>query len=147
MLSAVTLPLAITLLAWNQAEPFLVETEDGYRVTGRVSAKLYQSELTRDAIRKTPAWDQERIDSPPVSPRKAIRLADKVWKSVMKADKRKWEVANMHLLFEESHCAWYVTFRTMPLEPEAGLISSYDTITLFVLMDGTVIQPTVEDIK
>lgn len=145
MLSAITSPLAIALLALTQgtAQPFVAETDDGFRITTVASEKYYQSYLTRDAIRKTPAWDQEKDDSPPVSPRKAIRLAEKMRKSVVKADNREWEVANMHLIFEGTHCAWYVTLRTALTEAEleGGLSNE---VTLFVLMDGTVIKPKVK---
>jgi hypothetical protein len=61
-------------------------------------------------------------------------------KSVVKAGKRKWEIPNMHLIFEGNHCAWCITFRTEPIVPEAGLVS-FDEVTVFVLMDGTVIEP------
>jgi hypothetical protein len=144
MLSALASPLAIALLALTQsAQPIVEETDDGFRITTHVARTLYQSDLTRDAIRKTPAWDQE-TENPPVSLKKAIRLAEKMRKSVVNPpDNRKWEVANMHLIFEGKHCAWYVTFHTKPIEQEAGLIDDFDEITLFVLMDGTVIKPTV----
>jgi hypothetical protein len=142
MLSAITLPLTMTLLALTQGpEPFVVETVEGYRVTTRESEKLYESYVTRDAIRKSPAWDKEKTDSPPVLPPRAIRLAEKMRKSVMKADTRKWEIPNMYLIFEGDHCAWCVKFRTEPIIPEAGLVS-FDELTIFVLMDGTVIEPT-----
>lgn len=144
MLSAIASPLAVALLALTQAQPFVAETDDGFRITSHASGKLYQSDLTRDAIRKSPAWDQEN-ESPPVSLKKAIRLAEKMRKSVVKPpDKRKWEVTNMHLIFEGKHCAWYVTFHTKTIEPEAGLIDGFDEVTLFVLMDGTVIEPKVK---
>lgn len=126
MLSALTSPLAIALLALTQgtAQPFVAETDDGFRITTVASEKYYQSYLTRDAIRKTPAWDQEKDDSPPVSPRKAIRLAEKMRKSVVKADNREWEVANMHLIFEGTHCAWYVTLRTGLTDPRGAVFNS-----------------------
>jgi hypothetical protein len=148
MLGAITSPVAIALLALPQvpAQTFVVATDEGYRVTTRVSENLCESYVTRDAIRKSPVWDREKNDSPPVSPRKALRLAEKVRKAVVKNDTRKWEVPNMHLLFEGDHCAWCVTFRTDPIVPDAGLIS-FDEVTLFVLMDGTVIKPTVKDIE
>ncbi|HVX10207.1 MAG TPA: hypothetical protein VHC22_03295 [Pirellulales bacterium] len=146
MLGAITSPLAIALLVLTQepAQPFVVATDEGYRVTTRVttpeSERLCESYVTRDAIRKTPAWDRDKSDSPPVSPRKAVRLAEKMRKSVVKDDTREWEIPNMHLIFEGDHCVWCVTFRTEPHLPEAGLVS-FDEVTVFVLMDGTVVKP------
>ena len=104
--------------------------------------KDYASCAAYDAILKSPAWNQE-AESPPVSPRKAIRLAEKMLKSVVKApDGSKWQVADLRLRFVGDHCAWQVTFRASELE--AGLVDSHE-VAMFVLMNGAVIKPKVAD--
>jgi hypothetical protein len=146
MLGAVTSPLMIALLALTQAQ--ISETDDGFDMTSFAFGTVYKSHLERDAILRSPAWDQEKSDRPPVSPKKAIRLAEKVRKAVVKTpDGKKWKVLNMQLLFEDDHCAWCVRFRSTPPDPEAGLIDLGEEVAFFVLMDGTVIEPTVEDLE
>jgi hypothetical protein len=145
MVSAVTSLLAIALLALMQVR----ETDDMFCVTSRMFGKTYKSCLTgdvlRDTIRKSPAWDQE-TESPPVSPKKAIKLAEKMRKSVLKApDDWEWHTMDLHLFLLGDDCVWHVTFQAMPIEREAGLISPHEEITLIVLMDGTVIKPVVVD--
>lgn len=141
MLSTAASPLAIALLALIQAPALGVqesETEDGFCLTSRAFGTTCTSCATCDAILKSPAWDQE-TESPSVSPRKAIRLAEKTRKSVVKApDGSKWNVADLRLRFVGDHCAWQVTFRASQLE--AGLVDSHE-VAIFVLMDGAVLKP------
>lgn len=143
MLSTITLPLAIALLALTQVQ--INDTNDRICLTSRAFGKTYTSCVTHEAIRKSPAWDQ-KSESPPVSPKKAIELAQKMRKLVAKApDGVRWRVVDLNLFFSGGdHCAWRVTFRASELDP--GLINSYE-VALIVLMDGAVIKPTVADEK
>lgn len=147
MLSAITSPIAIALLALTQVR----ETDDMFCVTSRTFGKTYKSCLTgndlRDAIRNSPAWDQE-TESPPVSPRKAIKLAEKMRKSVLKTpDDWGWRPMDVRLLLLGDRCVWHVTFQATPIAPDAGLIPPHEEITLIVLMDSAVIKPVLVDEK
>ncbi|HEV3344171.1 MAG TPA: hypothetical protein VG125_27595 [Pirellulales bacterium] len=140
------IPSLVVVLSLGQAD----ESEDKFCLTSQAFGKTYKSYMAHDAIRISPAWDEE-AESPPVSPRKAIKLAEKMRKSVVKApDGWKWEVMNLHLLFEEDqlsgevHCAWHVMFQAIPIKQKSGPIPFHE-VTLIVLMDGTVLEPTVED--
>jgi hypothetical protein len=146
MLSAITSSLLIALVASSQ-----ITENDKFCVTSLAFGKTFKSNIDRDAFVNSPGWDQEKTDSPPVSPRKAIRLAEKIRKSVVKApDDWKWHATTLQLFLtggHGNHCAWHVTFQAMPVEPEAGLLPHYQEITLIVLMDGTVVKPVVADEK
>lgn len=145
MLSAVTSSIAIALLAMMQVR----ETDDMFCVTSRTFGKTYKSCLTADALRdafdKSPTWDQT-TDSPPVSPKKAIQLAEKMRKSVLKApDDWAWHAMDVHLFLSGDQCLWHVTFQATPKQPDAGFVPPHEEITLIVLMDGAVIKPVAVD--
>ncbi|HVA45004.1 MAG TPA: hypothetical protein VNH11_01340 [Pirellulales bacterium] len=142
MLSAITSPIAIALLALIQVQ----ETDDMFCLTSRAFGKTYKSRMAHDALLNSPTWDKEKADIPPVSPRKAIRLAEKMRNSVVKApDDWEWHTVDLHLFLEGDHCVWHATFQAMPIEPAAGLVPRHEEVTLIVLMDGTVIEPVVSN--
>ncbi len=145
MLGVVMSPIAIALLALMQVQ----ETDEMFCVTSRTFEKTYKSCLTGDALRdafdNSPTWDQT-TNSPPVSPKEAIQIAEKMRKSVVKApDDWKWRTKDVHLFLLGDHCLWHVTFQAMPKQPDAGLVPPHEEITLIVLMDGAVIKPMAVD--
>lgn len=142
MLTAI--PLLIALAASSQ-----VTEDDKLCVTSHAFGKTFKSTIDHDAFVKSPRWDQEKTDVPPVSPRKAISLAKKMRESVVKAPEDwQWHATTLLLFITgDNHCAWHVTFQALPVELEAGLVPEYQQVTLIVLMDGTVVKPVVTDEK
>ena len=144
MLTATISPLAVVLLAFIQAtdaEP--TENENQFSVASRVFGKRYLSNVSDDDVRNSPAWTEE-ANSPPVSPRKALKLAEKMRDSVVKLpDGWRWERMSLTLLFDEDHCVWHISY--LPVPPDENL--SFQDITLVVLMNGIVVKPVATDYK
>lgn len=137
MLNALT-PLTIAVVALTQAP----DVDTGYYHISHAFGKTYKSRVDRNVVSQTPAWD-ETEESPPVSPRQALKLVDKMRRSIAKApDGWEWKAMNLHLFVGENPCAWYVMYQAVPVEPEEGPIPFHE-LTLIVLMDGTVIKPVV----
>lgn len=143
MLSTITSPLALVLLALTQT----TEAPNKSCITSRAFGKTYKSCVDENSFRSSPAWNREKQSSPPVSPRKAVQVAEKMRKAVANApDGWKWELMNLNLTFrEDDHCAWLVMFQAIPALPEDEQRFPLHEITLVVLMDGTAIEPTVGD--
>jgi hypothetical protein len=144
MLSAIASPLVFALVVSSQ-----FTEDDKLFVTSVAFGKTFTSKIDPVAFVKSPGWNQDKTDSPPVSARKAIRLAKKMRDSVVQApDDWQWHATTLLLfLSADTHCAWHVTFQAVPVELEAGLVPDYQEVTFIVLMDGTVVKPSVADKK
>jgi len=139
-------PLLIALLASSQ-----ITEDDKLTVTSHAFGKTIKStiEMDGEAFSKTPEWDSERTDIPPISPRKAIRLARRMRDSVVtEEDGWEWHTTALLLFIANKNCAYHVTFQAInPSRLEAGLRPLYQEVTLIVMMDGTVIKPVVTEDK
>lgn len=137
--------MALAVLALAQAPYQTVETEDDYHVS-RAFGKTYKSSVDPRVVFNTPPWNDEE-ESPPVSPRQAIKLAGKMCESVATApDGWKWKAMNLNLFVGERYTYWSVMYQAVPIKPKGGPVEFHE-ITLIVLMDGTVIKPVVTDDK
>ena len=141
MFSAIASSLTIALAAMTQAD----HAPEGDKQVSHAFGKTYTSRADPDVLSRSPWWD-ETEESPPVSPRRALKLADKMLRSIAKApDGWKWRVTNQRLFIWGNMCLWHVMYEAVPIEPEAGLLEPFHEITLIVLMDGTVVKPVLAD--
>lgn len=106
--------------------------------------KAYYSEISRDALNKSPAWNTED-ENPPLSARKAINLSDARFKKLVKdTEDYKWRREEAAVVFLGSKfCYWKITYEAWVTR--GGSSGPPITIELFVLMDGTFIEPEVSD--
>jgi hypothetical protein len=138
---AATSALAIIVLAFVEpAEPSLP-----FQVFSVVSDKWYVAKCTEEMVSGTPRWD-EKAESPPLSPKKAIGLATKTKDSFFK-NRDDFSLAALTLARMKEGWVWCVRFEGPPKKrgtepPEAPEAArAPDTISLVVLMDGTVPEP------
>lgn len=108
-----------------------------------VNFVAYESQITREAMLKSPAWDRRR-PNPPLSPNTAIVRADQLrmaWindgkiPEHVESDSR-WEVESIRLVpADNQRWYWLVTFE------QRWVNGSPHEFIVPVLMDGTVIEP------
>jgi hypothetical protein len=101
--------------------------------------KAYDVNLSDDDIQKTPAWKQDD-ENPPLSARRAVRLATKMKDSLGK-DAKQLEFGGLAL--EQFSGRWYWTVRFAG-DPENDRMMA-PHLFLVVLMDGTVPKPESRD--
>lgn len=143
MLSTVASSLTVAAMAVMH-----VGVSDGsYSHSSIAFGKTYKSHVAKEVADKTPRWSN-REENPPVSPREALKLADKMLRSIAKAPKGwKWQAMHLNMLLGENPCLWFVTYQGVPVEPEGVSSIPYHEITLIVLMDGTVIKPEITELR
>jgi hypothetical protein len=107
--------------------------------------KLYRSTVTPAVLAKTPVWD-EKDENPPVSARQAIKLADKARERIVK-DTDDWKWHREHVELHEFFGRWYWTVRYRAYNTDIVFYVTLPELTLVVLMDGTVIEPTIVEPK
>ena len=123
------------------------------QLVGQAFGKKYIVTVTDAAIQKTPDWDDD-AENPPVSAKKALKLATAMKDSLVKdSDKFKWEMRSLSLMEIEGKWLWTATFLAMkqgalsePVPVSEGE-EDLNHLSLAVLMDGTVIKPVIEDIQ
>ncbi len=114
--------------------------------------KEYTTVIREDVIEKSPMW-LDTAENPPVSVRKARRLADaKRQQLVHDTARYKWRCESVALEFydqvespEVDHrdarpLYWHVHYEAHGIHGETGIPNALD---LFVLMDGSLVEPTV----
>jgi hypothetical protein len=113
----------------------------------RVRGKYYELPLTSDRLRKTPAWNVNKCENPPVLPGKALALARKELAKTFQ-DASRWGIERIWIqqsfaipgIVNDLWDRWYYELAFTP--PEAKPIDgSLDSFDFLVLMDGTVIAP------
>src|SRR5262249_52766416 len=90
------------------------------------------------AVDKAPVWKGD-ADSPPVSARKAMELADRLRGRLVKDTDLKWIRGSVAL--EDAgrgQWFWVVSYTSFP---GSGFTGFHPPLRLVVLMDGTVVQP------
>lgn len=118
---------------------------------GQAFGKKYIVTVTDAAIQNTPDWDDD-AENPPVSAKKAMKLATVMKDSLVKdSDKFKWEMRSLSLMEIKDKWLWVAHLQAMengPLssEPVAASEGHKDPhyLSLVVLMDGSVIKPVIE---
>jgi hypothetical protein len=103
-----------------------------------VFGKLYVSRIPGEVLEKAPDWQDDQ-ENPPLSARKALKLAASMRDSVVKEPSAKLEMFGTTLLQIGKKWAWLVRFS--PDGQMQGDIPPADQLTIIVLMDGTAIEP------
>ena len=110
--------------------------------------KVYASKIGEVALAKSPAW-LEAAENPPVSARRAMTLADAKRERLVHNTKRyKWRRESTAIEFvkgpDRPYPFWHIHYEAHDRAGETGIPSDLD---LFVLMDGSVIEPVVTEDK
>lgn len=111
-----------------------------------VHGKRYASTIPDDRLSKTPEW-KDSDENPPLSARKAITLADKKRNELVKdSAKFKWHRESVAIVFDEFHnrCYWEITY-VLRFRGGGGSTGPPIDLRLYVLMDGTLVEPVVSD--
>jgi hypothetical protein len=126
------------------------QTYYSYGSYGHTPAKQYVVTISVAALEKSPAW-RDDAENPPLSARKAIKLANEMKDRVVKdSDDHKWTFkdAALHPAVD-GKWYWLVYYEFEQQQPSNGVIigsSGHPAfLRLVVLMDGTVIKPVVRD--
>ena len=99
--------------------------------------------LTDTIVEKTPKWSEIELN-PPVSGRRAIRLADKVREKLVKdIEGFKWRLDSARLSpwgYESptGHWFWEVVYWA---QPQSDYVGPHTELRVVVLMDGAVVEP------
>jgi hypothetical protein len=105
-----------------------------------VGGKDYETTVTQEMLKQAPQWQPES-EHPPLSPRRALELAEEYAKENFKQDKdwvRKLEAIS--LTPYAGGWFWDVSYAWSPKPPMAlGGLQPFAHV--FVLMDGTVVAP------
>jgi len=108
-------------------------------------SKQYVVTISDDALQKSPAWAEE-AENPPVSARKAIKLADGMKDSLVKDSKDfKWTLRSASLQPAGAGKWFWLVYYEAEFQGVSTGIPNY--LRLVVLMDGTVIKPDVKENK
>lgn len=138
--------IAIALLGQDLSDGDEVAT-----FPGQAFGKKYTITMTYAVIKNTPDWTDSQ-ENPPVSAKKAVKLATSLKDSLSKGNKKShWELTHLTLMKIEGKWIWLATFTPggeellAALSQEADLEGSFPQLTLPVLMDGAVIKPKFEE--
>lgn len=105
--------------------------------------KRYKTTVTRKALVASPVW-RDDADNPPLSARKAIKLADALRATLVKdTEDYAWKRESAEIIFVEhpDRCFWRVHYEAhVKVGSSTGMPPALD---LFVLMDGTILHPVV----
>jgi hypothetical protein len=107
-------------------------------------SKQYWVTIPREALDKSPSWNDD-ADNPPLSARKAIKLATQMKDSLVKDSKDfKWVLSTASLEpVGDDKWFWLINFEA---QFQGGLLDGHPHfLRLVVLMDGTVIKPQVKN--
>ncbi len=108
-------------------------------------SKRYDVTISGDALEKSPAWKDD-AENPPLSARKAIKLANEMKDSLVKDSKDfKWTLQSASLEpAGDGKWYWLVHYDAVFQGSSTGIPNR---LRLVILMDGTVIKPVVRDVK
>jgi hypothetical protein len=137
MKSPIRTPLFVLVLICLPATPSLAETT----YISYAFGKVFKVTIADEAIDKSPAWKAD-ADNPPLSAKKALRLATDLKNSLVKdSDEYKWKLKTL-ALEPATGLRWYwiATFEAEFRGFSTGLPNQ---LRLVVLMDGTAIKPVI----
>jgi hypothetical protein len=105
--------------------------------------KCYYVIITDEDFQKSPAWSAEAVN-PPLSAQKAIRLANERKAKLVRDTKDwKWRLWSIELRpHRDEKWYWVVEYEKWPRTGGLEGVPAY--LKLAILMDGTVIEPTIE---
>lgn len=122
------------------ATPALGGEEFDFRF--EVLGKRYQVSASKETL-KNSIWDTQTEENPPVSARKAKKLADKVRESIAKDDDdRKWKLSSLDLHPFGEKWVWLVSYQAF-----SNGHPRKERIVVVVLMDGTVVKTKMDKEK
>src|SRR5262245_35042994 len=108
--------------------------------------KQFSIAITDAAIRNSPDWKSDR-DTPPIPPREAMKRAnDLKSKLVVESDEWKWKMASISLTEADTN-KWYWIVNYEAEYQKGTQVGIPPTLRLVVLMDGTVVEPKVTDLR
>ena len=146
-MSSIFAPSFFVLALLGQAAS---DEADVAKFAGTFLGNKYTVSLNHAAIQKTPDWSGDE-ENPPISARKAAKLATEMKDSLAKGTKASnWKLSSLSLMKIEGKWLWTATFTPGDEELLDELRHSTDfqddfpQLTLPVLMDGTVIKPEFE---
>lgn len=114
MFSAIASSLAVAAIAATH----IGGSDGSYSCSSIAFGKMYRSDVDKQLAAKMPRWS-DKDEDPPVSPRQALKLADKMLRSIAEApDGWKWQSVHLRMLLGENPCLWYVTYQGVPVDPE-----------------------------
>jgi hypothetical protein len=133
-LSRLIVPLFVLTLApsWCSGQDF----------SSYADGRRFRIVISSAQIKKAPEWRADE-ENPPLSARKAIKLANALKERLVKDDDDyKWVLESVRLTPTEEGWFWMVAYESQKLR--SGFSSGPKTgLRLAVLMDGTVPEPTV----
>jgi hypothetical protein len=106
-------------------------------------SKQYIVSISRAALEKAPSWKDD-ADNPPLSAKKAIKLANEMKDSLVKdTEDFKWKLESAALKpAGDGKWYWLVHYDAVFQSAPTG---QPNHLRLVVLMDGTVIKPVIKD--
>jgi hypothetical protein len=108
--------------------------------------KLYRVTVPEAALDRAPVW-KEDADNPPLSARKAIKLAGEARERLFK-DSEDWVWHRQSVeLCDAGGGRWYWTVTYRAYNTDIVYYVHLPEVHFVVLMDGTVVEPTVVDVK
>jgi hypothetical protein len=111
---------------------------------GYAFGKSYNVAVTREALTKTPVWDESRAENPPLSAQRALKLATEFRKTLI-PDPAKWKWEMEYLGLRQIYGRWYWLAHFEALPTHAAFSGVAPDLYVAVLMDGTVVKPHVQD--
>jgi hypothetical protein len=113
----------------------------GRSVQNAAFGYIYISEEYNEQLDKCPRWDPHMTVDPPVSPQRALAIAEaEADRKVIAPESMHRHLLLMNLKQVEDHWVWEIVFEWHPDGISTGLPHS---LTFAVLMDGSAIEPTV----
>ena len=106
------------------------------------SGHEYRVTVTEETLRTSPAW-KDTADDPPLSARKAMKLANEKKLTFVKDFKDwKWDLSAARLKRSpDGKWFWVVEYESHPADPDVAFSGMPPDLSIVVLMDGTVIVP------
>jgi hypothetical protein len=112
----------------------------GMGARGKADNKQFEFPLHADEVKATPAWTSNS-PCPPLEPRRAIEIATKQLRELVK-EPAKWYFVQLELVqFSGDHWAYIVIFDRH--YPEDVAVTFGDFFQIPVLMSGATLQPRV----
>ena len=128
-----TLVLAVTFAMQNPVYAGAAATYSSY-----VNGQRWDFVVSHQDVENSPRW-RDVDDTPPLSPRAAIRSARSLLSRLMK-DGDQWSVGSVNLrpIDFPSSWIWVVDFQQPSPRPNGGLLT---TMSVVVLMNGRAVVP------
>jgi hypothetical protein len=126
------------------AVAFLAPSLDAPTLYSYAFSKQYIVTISREALEKSPSWTDD-AENPPLSARRAIRLANGMKDSIVKdSNDFKWRLRSASLEPAGDRKWYWLVYYEAEFQGGAST-GQPNHLRLAVLMDGEVIKPEVKD--